>query len=336
MNSISGILAFLSRGTRASACLSRRNISPSRCLILHSPSSLMSTCAKSTVVPRPSASCVIINSKNEVLLVHRNPQARSFAGVHVFPGGNDSAQDGGDRRITAIRETFEESGLLLASGPTPSDTILDAGRQAIHAGKTKFHAFLAEHGLTADVQALLPFTQWITPVGPPRRFHTHFFITFLGGASSSGFTSGAKEDRIPKPDGGQEVIAARFVRPEAVIAEFRVGKITLMPPQFYILTTLSSILKGDATTREERARVEELARGAFGRMVINPRQLPGAPDAEGRYVLTYETDEARGGPQGRLHRAVVRSGKGGVTHEITLHRNFDIFTEVDVGASSKL
>ncbi|KAJ6531644.1 hypothetical protein DFH09DRAFT_933607 [Mycena vulgaris] len=282
--------------------------------------------------PRPSASLVIINSRNEVLFVHRNPQARSFGGVHVFPGGNLDAEQDTSLGVTAIRETFEEAGLLLASGPAPSDAVLDAARHAIHAGKTPFQAFLTDHGLTADLQALLPFTQWITPVFAPRRFHTQFYVAFLGVASPTGFSSGAREDRIPKPDGGLEVIAARFLHPDAVLAEFGAGQITLMPPQFYIIHTLAGILRGGATTAEQRARVEALARGAFGRMVINPRRL-GPPDAEGRVVLTYEGDHTRGGPEGRLHRALVRAGKGGVTSEIKLERNFDIFTEIDVDRS---
>ncbi|KAJ7685593.1 NUDIX hydrolase domain-like protein [Mycena polygramma] len=278
--------------------------------------------------PRPSASLVIINSRNEVLFVQRNPEARSFAGVHVFPGGNfDAAQDD-SLTVTAIRETFEEAGILLASGPTPSDAILDAARHAIHAGKTPFQTFLTEQSLAADVQALLPFTAWITPPFAPRRFHTEFFLAFLGAASSSGFSSGAKEDRIPKPDGGQEVIAARFVHPDDVLAEFGAGKITLMPPQFYIIQTLTDILRGGATTTAQRERVEELARGAFGQMVINPQRL-GPPDAQGRIVLTYEGDHTRGGPEGRLHRAIVLTGKDGITSEIKLERNFDIFTEIE-------
>ncbi|KAJ7256475.1 NUDIX hydrolase domain-like protein [Mycena haematopus] len=283
--------------------------------------------------PRPSASLVIINSRNEVLFVHRNPEARSFGGVHVFPGGNlDPTQDS-SLAITAIRETFEEAGILLASGPTPADTVLDAARHAVHAGKTSFQAFLTEHNLVPDVQALLPFTQWITPPFAPRRFQTQFFIAFLN--SPSDFSSGAREDRIPKPDGGLEVIAARFIHPDAVLAEFSEGKITLMPPQFYVVHTLATILSGGATTADQRARVEELARGAFGKMVINPQRLPGPADEQGRTVLTYEGDHTRGGPEGRLHRATVLTGKGGITSEITLERNFDIFKEIDIVQSAK-
>ncbi|KAJ7284060.1 NUDIX hydrolase domain-like protein [Mycena rebaudengoi] len=282
--------------------------------------------------PRPSASLVIINRRNEVLLVHRNPEARSFGGVHVFPGGNlDAAQDA-SLAVTAIRETFEESGILIASGPRLADSVLDEGRHSIHSGKTPFQAFLTQHSLEADVKSLMPFTQWITPVFAPRRFQTQFYVAFLGEAA--GFSSGAKEDRIPKPDGGQEVIEARFLHPDAALAEFGAHKISLMPPQFYIIHTLAGILRGGANTAEQRARVEELASGAFGRMVFNPQQL-GPPDEQGRIVLTYEGDHARGGPQGRLHRATMLVGKGGAPSEITLERSFDVFSGVET-LSSKL
>jgi 8-oxo-dGTP pyrophosphatase MutT (NUDIX family) len=73
--------------------------------------------------------------------------------------------------MTAIRETFEETGLLLASPtskPLPSEAVLDASRESIHTGQTLFRDFLKQHALSADLQALLPFTEWITPLGTPR------------------------------------------------------------------------------------------------------------------------------------------------------------------------
>ena len=77
--------------------------------------------------------------------------------------------------MTAIRETFEESGLLLASSASVtaslsslSDSLLDEARHAIHQQKLDFQTFLVAHDLKADVGSLLPFTEWITPVGPPR------------------------------------------------------------------------------------------------------------------------------------------------------------------------
>ncbi|KAI5822826.1 hypothetical protein K523DRAFT_358100 [Schizophyllum commune Tattone D] len=301
--------------------------------------------------PRPSASIAVINARNEVLLVQRNPKTRSFAGVHVFPGGNlDPAQDGDSLAMTAIRETFEESGLLLASPSAaprrsiadslPPFSALEAARHAIHAQRTNFSDFLAGEGLRADVDALLPFTEWVTPVEQPRRFRTKFFLAFLPSASSSGFTAGDKQEQIPTPDGGQEVISARFVRPADALAEFEAGRISFMPPQFYILTTLAGIFDGGGAV-DPRSKIERLAQGPFGRMVINPRRLDAADASysksgveERETVLTYEGDEARGGPRGRRHRAVVRFAKGGITTGIRLERNFDIFEGIDGAPSS--
>jgi 8-oxo-dGTP pyrophosphatase MutT (NUDIX family) len=93
----------------------------------------------------------------------------------VFPGGNYEKGQDVSLGMTAIREAFEESGILLASSISPggsaspiSDAILDEGRVAIHSNKISFPDFLTKHNLRADVDSLLPFTQWITPTGPPR------------------------------------------------------------------------------------------------------------------------------------------------------------------------
>ncbi|KAK7040933.1 hypothetical protein VNI00_009529 [Paramarasmius palmivorus] len=267
-------------------------------------------------------------------MVQRNLQASAFAGVTVFPGGNfDKSQDE-SFQMTAIRETFEESGLLIASpkspgGRLPPDTVLDEARHTIHRQKLPFQAFLDQHGLKADTESLMPFTEWITPVGAPRRFHARFYVAFLPSTSSSGFTSGTKQERRPKPDGGQEVIRARFIHPQSAIAEFDAQKITFMPPQYYILHTLSSILTGSRNAAEQQEKVKQLAYGKFGKMVINPKRMEGSEDAAGPAILTYEGDETRGGSKGRLHRAVVVSAKGGITLKIELQRNWDIFTEIE-------
>ena len=91
----------------------------------------------------------------------------------VFPGGNfDQAQDA-SLAITAIRETFEESGLLLASPVDSSSAVLseedlDEARSDVHQQKRSFMDFLSENLLEANTEALLPFTEWVTPIGPPK------------------------------------------------------------------------------------------------------------------------------------------------------------------------
>lgn len=243
--------------------------------------------------------------------------------------------------MTAIRETFEETGLLLASPtskpkPFPGDAIPDALRESIHTGRTLFADFLKQNALSVDVKALLPFTEWITPVGNPRcahtyihthmcpiahsfalpllnhithfthndsRFHARFYVAFLPAVSESGVSSGVTQHRLPTPDGGQEVIEARFVHSLDALAEHRAKKIALMPPQHYILTTLADILVGRVRTTQQRERVERLSAGTFGRSVICPHV--GKKDANGRTPFVFEGDEARGGPNGRLHRSLV-------------------------------
>lgn len=82
--------------------------------------------------------------------------------------------------MTAIRETFEETGILLASNPVPTEDALllasssirppfpteaqmDAARSSVHAQKLLFRDFMTQFKLIPDIASLNPFTQWITP-----------------------------------------------------------------------------------------------------------------------------------------------------------------------------
>ena len=118
-----------------------------------------------------------------------------------------------------------------------------------------------------------------------------------------------------------------------------------MPPQFYILSTLADILKGSKTTAEQIEQVRRLSQGAFGRLTINPRGV--GKSSDGRTILAYEGDEARGGVKGRMHRALVQFEKAvrlcfslvasgsedlillQTPSQVTLVRNFDIFEDID-------
>ncbi|EIM89779.1 uncharacterized protein STEHIDRAFT_52074 [Stereum hirsutum FP-91666 SS1] len=313
-------------------------------------SSVTRSASSAKSIPRPSASIILINSANEVLLVQRN-KTHSFGGMHVFPGGNYDAKQDESYEMTAIRETFEETGVLLASASASSPTHfrltneeMERVREEIHSGRLLFKDFLHKHGLTPDVSSLLPFTQWVTPPPVLRRFHAYFFVYFLLRTSPSSIipasdsagllTQGQIQHRRPTPDGAHEIISCTFSHPLSILSQHRSGKLPMMPPQFYLLSTLASAIHGRATTPYQISRVRELSAGHFGRMVIHPGPHPGGrvEDQDGRTVLTFEGDETRGGSTGRLHRALVKFDNRGVPLEISLLRNWDIFAEVEIEA----
>ncbi|OCL12315.1 hypothetical protein AOQ84DRAFT_334507, partial [Glonium stellatum] len=156
---------------------------------------------KEPSVPRPSSSVLLISPTNQILLLHRVQTSSSFPSAHVFPGGTLSAkhdgeipapdsplrhEDGEAYRLAAIRETFEESGILLAKNKKTGrlltelgDEEREEGRKAVHGGKVKFTEWLAEKGGVPDTDALIPFTRWITPPGVPKRFTTQMYLYFL-------------------------------------------------------------------------------------------------------------------------------------------------------------
>lgn len=93
--------------------------------------------------------------------------------MQVFPGGNLDKKQDSSLKITAIREAFEESGLLIARpsdslSRTLSDAVLDEARFAVHGQTKTFQQFMNENNLIADTESLLPFTTWITPIEAPR------------------------------------------------------------------------------------------------------------------------------------------------------------------------
>lgn len=118
---------------------------------------------------RPSSSVVLLSPTNDVLLLHRVQTSSSFASAHVFPGGNvDTFHDGEvpaegnpDRhrdslvyRMCAIRETFEETGILLAKKEGKllelPENEREEARKLVHNGKVKFGDWLKSVGGEPD------------------------------------------------------------------------------------------------------------------------------------------------------------------------------------------
>jgi 8-oxo-dGTP pyrophosphatase MutT (NUDIX family) len=138
----------------------------------------------------------------EIFMMVRHHQIEFNSGALVFPGGsvdpgdhdiaaNPALYQGGEGldgqalafRIAAIRETFEESGILLAK-PRGSHDMLSAARAAeigaaFRAMGDKDKGFLrtlADNEILLTLGELVPYAHWITPEGMPKRFDTHFFL----------------------------------------------------------------------------------------------------------------------------------------------------------------
>jgi 8-oxo-dGTP pyrophosphatase MutT (NUDIX family) len=159
-------------------------------------------------VPRPASTILLLRDNAarkeiEVFMMVRHYEIDFNSGALVFPGGSVDATDkeiiaqpalysGGEGldaadlsfRIAAVRETFEESGILLAR-PQGSTALVDASRASeIEAGhraalcesKTTFPKVLADNGLSLALDELVPYAHWITPEGMPKRFDTWFFL----------------------------------------------------------------------------------------------------------------------------------------------------------------
>lgn len=186
-------------------------------------------------------------SSLEVLLVARRAESRAFGGAHVFPGGLvDAADDdpallaatnpapaGGKAateprpalRIAAVRELFEEAGVLLATVEGQPLRFDDDAirrrfgelRQALLAGARSFADIVREERLRLLTDQLLYFSRWITPTQAPRRYDARFFVV------------PAPAHQAPLHD-ARETTSAEWWTPADALAGAAGGSVVLTPP----------------------------------------------------------------------------------------------------------
>jgi len=165
--------------------------------------------------PRPASTIMLLRDGAaglEVFMVVRNHAIDFAGGAMVFPGGRVDDADaalGDPFRIAAIREAFEETGVLLARRGGAMLGAHDLPRE------TPFAALLAEHGLQPATDALRHFAHWITPADMPKRFDTHFFAAHTPAA------------QLARHDGG-EAVEGLWLRPEDAVRANDEGRATLV------------------------------------------------------------------------------------------------------------
>lgn len=164
-------------------------------------------------VPQPASTVTLVRDTPrglEVLMLQRSPSLAFMPGVHVFPGGALDAADsfpeahalcvgiddvaasralglesgGLSYWVAAIREAFEEAGILFAydasgalvSVPEEVAERYVAHRRALDEGRGDFASFAREEGLRLAADRLIYFGHWVTPPGGPRRYDARFFL----------------------------------------------------------------------------------------------------------------------------------------------------------------
>ena len=199
----------------------------------------------------------------QVLMLRRTAAMKFAPGAYVFPGGSVDPADysaevgwhgpspaefgarlGASAEVAralvcaAVRETFEESGVLLAGAPgspptVPAGPSWDVDRAALAAGTLTLAELLARRGLVLRADLLVPWARWITPEGEPRRFDARFFAAAL-------------------PDGQQavgheaEAEHVAWLRQASAIDAARAGEISLLPPTAATLNQLASAVAAGA------------------------------------------------------------------------------------------
>ena len=243
----------------------------------------------------------------EVYLVKRSRQVDFMAGAHVFPGGRLDEADSSASAcalltadlptlraalgedvaapyaaglfVAAIRETFEEAGLLLGS-LAPGWTLPEA-RKAVASG-ARFATLVGQ----LDAAALVPWVRWVTPVISPKRFDARFFL------------ARAPRGQVPEVD-GREAVEGLWITPGEALARWARGGMQLAPATAKSLDALSVFDTADAAMAAARGRVPPVAMPVVwnenGRAYIS---LPGDPrhpekDAIGGRVLRVQLEGGR-------------------------------------------
>ncbi len=198
---------------------------------------------------RPAATLILARpaaESFEIMMLKRTTKAAFASGMYVFPGGRIDASDsdpalapyiteprdhqhaqiaalGEDwlgAYVAAIRETFEEAGILMAKDANgswvtiPSKTIAET-RQSLHQGELSMADLCRTYDARLAINELNFYNRWTTPPGRPRRFDTRFFV-------------GQAPPMAEGVEDGEETTDAVWITPIKALEEHQAGRFDLM------------------------------------------------------------------------------------------------------------
>lgn len=254
--------------------------------------------APQTVSPARSSSSLVLTRDGadglEVYLMRRK-QAMAFApGMCVFPGGSLHASDtdpsigwvGPDREwwgerldcepalaqglvCAAIRELFEETGVLLA-GPDAesvclelSDAEIQSARRILDEDRLSLKDFLAERDYLVRADLLHAWSRWVTPVFESRRFDTYFFVAAIPDGQDIGELSGEADHAV-------------WMTIEQIERELETGTIAMLPPTRSTVRSLAGLATGDlaaAAARRSTAPIMPELQTIDGQLFLQTNEL---------------------------------------------------------------
>jgi 8-oxo-dGTP pyrophosphatase MutT (NUDIX family) len=253
--------------------------------------------AETSATPRLASTIILlreIGQGMEVLMVTRHHQIDFATGALVFPGGKLNAGDQDQRvrarcsgiaglsdhemalRVGAIREAFEESGLLLAR-KRGSSRLIDAQqatelgpryRKRLDDGEIGIAEMLEAEDLELTCEELVPFAHWITPTFMPKRFDTYFYLAV------------APAEQIAVHD-GKEMVESVWLKPADALAQTKAGQRTM------VVATMLNVRRLGASTN-----ISDALQAARSQPIVTV--LP----------------ESIQGPNGRMLRIPLEAGYG--------------------------
>jgi len=215
---------------------------------------------RAPVAARDASTVVLLRDRGasvQAYLLRRQTSMAFAAGMYVFPGGGVDIRDadptpawsgpspaqwaarlGVDETLArelvsaAVRETFEESGVLLA-GPSPQSVVADvssddweADRRALESRELAFADLLGRRNLTLRTDLLAAWTHWITPEFEPRRYDTRFFVAALPAGQRTREILG-EADRVT------------WMSPAEAVAAVDSGAMSMLPPTYVTCSELA-------------------------------------------------------------------------------------------------
>lgn len=223
------------------------------------------------VTPKDAAAIILLKDRTDpkVFWVKRSPKLQFMGGFHAFPGGQLDKEDSsitvagcdGEEavmRVCAVREFFEETGVLLARGAErlSVERIADK-RRAMNEGERSFKQTLEEDALEIACADFQPAGRWVTPHFAPRRFDTWFFLAWMPEGQEALIETG-------------ELETGEWIAPGEAFDRWHHGDIIMAPPTLHIIQTLAGNVDRIDELSSALTAIPEAKHGMVRRIEFRP------------------------------------------------------------------